>query len=278
MTNLVNTKSTSKEDQRKQEEEEEEEEDPTDIFDTSLSSLFSIPPIAFSTSSPSAPYVYTNPLGIKISLKLPNPPPDLYTKLQANNLWLSGIYLADMIATHRLSPLLQGRVCELGAGAGLPGIAAGLEGCQVVSTDWGVDEVLDVIKGNFERAGVNDYKVVGHEWGTDPDPLLEGGDKFDALLLADTLWVTEAHNALLDSVFALLKPGGVAHIAAGLHTGRGPVDRFLAAARERGGKVQAIKEVRWNRGVWDDYTTNEGVGEERGVVVYHTCTTPSEPC
>jgi predicted nicotinamide N-methyase len=258
-------------------------EDPTDIFDTSLSSLFSIPPIAFSTSSPDAPYIYTTPSGTAIELKLPHPPPSLYTKLQANNLWLAGIFLADMIdsAEIDIAPGRDSRVCELGAGAGLPGLVAGLRGCTVVSSDWGVEEVLDVIKGNFERAKVGNFKVVGHEWGTDPTPLLDAtsgqgygteSEKFDSLLLADTLWVTEAHSALLDSVLALLKPGGTAHIAAGLHTGRGPVERFVSSARARGATVRAVKEVRWNNGQWEGYEAPERPDEERGVVVYYTCT------
>lgn len=156
----------------------------------------------------------------------------------------------------------------------MPGIVAGLKGAEVLSTDWGVDEVLDVIKGNFDRAKVPRYSVLGHEWGTDPSPLLSAGSggKFDSLLLADTLWVTEAHSALLDSVYAILKSGGTAHVAAGLHTGRGPLERFVAAARTRGANVKHIKEVRWNRGQWEDYEPPADSVEERGVVVYYTCT------
>ena len=92
------------------------------------------------------------------------------------------------------------------------------------------------------------------------------------LLLADTLWVTEAHAVLLDSIFALLDAQGVAHIAAGLHTGWGPVERFRAAAEKRGGIISPIKVVRWQAGGgWADHTLQkEGLEEERGVVVNFT--------
>lgn len=260
-------------------------EDPTDIFDTALSSIFDIPPIAFSTASPDAFHTYTPPAGAfaeagsPIDLRLPHPPPDLYTKLQANNLWLAAIFLSDSIARDEIELEPKHTVCELGAGAGLPGIVAGRKGCRVVSSDWGVDEVLDVIRDNFARAKIDheDWKVVGHEWGTDVTPLLTAlesptstRNKFDTLLLADTLWVTEAQSALLDSIHALLKPNGIAHIAAGLHTGRGPLERFVAAARARGATVTKIKEVRWNSGEWEVYTPPEKEQEERGVVVYYT--------
>lgn len=254
----------------------EGDEDPTDIFDTSFSSLFAIPPIAFSTASPDAYHTYHPPTGPSIQLRLPHPPPDLYTKLQANNLWLAAVYLADAIDKSDIA--LGNRVCELGAGAGLPGIVAGRQGCEVVSTDWGVDEVLDVIRDNFGRANVTSFKVVGHEWGTDPTALLcalssrEEGERFDNLILADTLWVTEAQSALLDSVSTLLKPGGTAHVAAGLHTGRGPLERFVVAAIERGADIVKVKEVRWNQGHWEAYEPPATEQEERGVVFHYTLT------
>lgn len=262
----------------------QDDEDPTDIFDTSFSSLFNVAPIAFSTASPGAYHTYSPPHGPAIELKLPHPPPDLYTKLQANNLWLAAVYLSDIISNGELD--LGKRVCELGAGAGLPGIVAGLGGCEVVSTDWGADEILHVIRHNFDRAKVKNYKVLGHEWGTDTTPLRSAfvtdtndtagldDDRFDSLILADTLWVTEAHSVLLDSVFSLLKKGGVAHVAAGIHTGRGPLKRFVNAATERGAVVQKVREVRWNQGIWEEYQMAEQAGDERGVVVYYTCTVP----
>jgi nicotinamide N-methyltransferase len=139
-------------------------------------------------------------------------------------------------------------------------------------------EVISAIKHNFGLACGDKGKwgVMGHTWGTDPSGLLHAlGDKprqFDVLLLADTLWVTEAHSVLLDSIFALLAPGGIAHIAAGLHTGRGPVERFRTAAKERGGELSDVKSVKWmTGGGWEEHTLpDKGLEEERGVVIYFT--------
>ncbi|KAK8854887.1 hypothetical protein IAR55_003626 [Kwoniella newhampshirensis] len=278
-----------------------DEEDPTDIFDASLSTLFSIPPIAFDASSSSSPYyIYTppqssssSPFFRQIHLALPSPPSNLYATLQANHVWLSSIYLADLLAS-RVIDVERKRVAELGAGAGLPGIVALLLGARsVISSDWGVSEVLDVITDNFGRATTASakqdteaerelqerWKVVGHEWGTDPSPLLcalsaDGEDKpeqFDILLLADVLWATSSHPMLIESIGNLLRPGGVAHVTAGLHTGRGPVTRFVEAVSKKGWNMVLKDEVRWKvDGGWEEYTESMKVGsveEERGVVI-----------
>lgn len=258
------------------------QEDPLDLFDTSLEVLFSIPPIAFSTSA-SGTFIYTppapSPLNQPINLILPSPPAELYSTLQANNVWLSGVFLADQISLRRIDIAGQ-RIAELGAGAGLPGIVACLSGAQVVSSDWDTPGVIGAIEQNFKGACGDEGKwaVVGHTWGSEATPLLKalGRDgeerQFDVLLLADTLWMTGAHSVLLDSVFALLKTDGVAHVAAGLHTGRGPVERFRAAAEARGGIVSQLEAVRWQTGGgWEVYhSPKEGLEEERGVVVYFT--------
>ncbi|WWD18960.1 hypothetical protein CI109_103417 [Kwoniella shandongensis] len=266
-------------------------EDPTDIFDTSLSTLFSIPPIAFDVSSSSSPYyTYTPPpssdLSKPIELRLPSPPSNLFTTLQANHVWLSSIYLADLLATQVID-VSQTRVAELGAGAGLPGIVALVCGKaeSVISSDWGVAEVIDVISDNFDRAVKSSdevegekWKVIGHEWGTDPSSLLSAlprtgkdSERFDILLLADVLWATASHPALIESIGNLLKPGGVAHLTAGLHTGRGPVNRFLEGVRDKSWKIVVKGEVRWkNDGGWEEYTEGmkkDSGEEERGVVV-----------
>ncbi|WVQ99878.1 hypothetical protein IAU59_007021 [Kwoniella sp. CBS 9459] len=358
-------------------------EDITDIFDSSLTTIFDIPPIGFAPVHSTGLYTYSPSLltsscnGTKradsdntnvacaesesstlgahhrpIELRLPQPPSNLYTTLQANLIWPSALYLADLLVHGQIN--VKGKkVAELGAGAGLPGIVALVDGDAegVVSTDWGVEEVLSVLADNFTRACKNDslngsggqeqtepaggegkkmsrWKVVGHQWGTDPSPLLRtlssepgidassssitldpaGEDQrpasgnssdcdghFDVLLLADVLWTTSSHSALLDSIANLLRRAsktstphpnqphsksprrrdqmyGEAHITAGLHTGRGPVERFTASARERGMKVTMIREVRLGRNGWEAYDESMAKAgeEERGVVVYFT--------
>jgi predicted nicotinamide N-methyase len=250
-------------------------EDVEDIFDTSLGAVFDIAPIAFSTPSPTALHTYTPQRGgPPIHLQLAHPPANLHA-LQVNYLWLAGIYLADLICCE--VDLSGKRVAELGAGAGLPGIMAARKGAEVVSSDWAADEVLDVLRANFKRnATESAFEVVGHRWGTDPTGMLNAlatqATRFDTLLLADTLWITDAHSALLDSILALLSPSGIVHIAAGLHTGRGPVQRFISAATARGATVTPVREVCWKiGGGWGDYNRPEGgLEEERGVVVYFT--------
>jgi nicotinamide N-methyltransferase len=272
-----------------------EHEDLADILDISLPALFSIAPIAFSTPTPTSFHTYLPPPPhTPIQLRLPNPSAEVYSKLQANHLWLSALYLADLIHLQKIQ--VQGQIiAELGAGAGLPSLSACRLGAKVVASDWGDRGILEALEDNFTRTcPAGGWAVRGHEWGTDPTPLLDALDlvglrtgphedddlasrldpkhnRFDKLFLADTLWVTEAHSALLDSVWNLLKPGGIAHIAAGLHTGRGPLWRFIEMAEKRGGTVMNQKEVLWKaEDEWEEgaVSSSSGLEEERGVVVY----------
>lgn len=263
-------------------------EDTADIFDSSIFTLFAVPPIGFSTSNPDEPWVYTSPVGDVVKLWLPHPPADLYAALQANNLWLSAIFLADHISRGEIS--LHTAVCELGAGAGLPGITAARAGSYVLCTDYDSAEVVATIKRNYEynlrntssegtpeetSEGRYRWAVRGHTWGTPTESLLSLSEGGYDLLLADTLWSTGGHEALIDSVLALLRDGGTAHVAAGLHTGRGPVNRFMALAAARGLDVKKIREVKWSSsGGWETYSDEEremeSEGEVRGVVVYYT--------
>ncbi|KAJ9125108.1 hypothetical protein QFC22_000061 [Naganishia vaughanmartiniae] len=323
-----------------------------EIFEDSLLSLFQHRPIAFSTKGPEDPYVYL-PSGIQllrrasvenkdgkenskddndngsmplqlpplkqqpaIKLNLPTAPPALHTTLQLSHLWLSSIFLADLIS-HHLITVNRERICELGAGAGLPGIVSALNGAkEVVATDYAVplqqgreEGVLDVLRSNFlrtvpraaEEEG-NTWAVLGHTWGDGESvrrvlssPLNSNSNshteaesgKFTLLLLADLLWSTASHSALITSLERLMDPQkGRACVVAGLHQGRGPVERFICSWKAAGGWLRYEMEVQWGpegwelledfRGTVDDgkweylYDEARNGGDEHGTVVYFT--------
>lgn len=111
-----------------------------------------------------------------------------------------------------------------------------------------------------------------------PSNTSDSSNTFDVLLLADLLWSSHAHTSLITSLSHLLTPyTGVAHVMAGLHQGRGAVERFKVAWRDAGKDnwVEDVEEVRWAKeGGWEVYEggkqKQEGGGEERGVVVWFT--------
>lgn len=256
---------------------ESEDDDDLDIFDSGLSSLFNVPPIGFS-SNRGKPHVYTPPqasgLG-PVDVWTASPPAAVFSKLQAQHLWLAAVYLADKISTGIIRP--EGSVLELGAGAGLPSVVTGLrrksDGSTdgvVVCTDYDDATVIANISCNVSTASAP-VAVRGHSWGTPTDELLSLSPQGYSLLLADTLWSTDTHGILLDSILALLAKDGVAHLAAGLHTGRGPHDRFRKLAEERGLVMEKREEVIYDCGEWKRHE-DEGMGleEERGVVIYYT--------
>ncbi|GMK59148.1 hypothetical protein CspeluHIS016_0701630 [Cutaneotrichosporon spelunceum] len=260
-------------------------EDSADIFDTALCTLFQVPPIGFSTASPDDPHTYTPPVGTPVRLWLPHPSASVHATLQANHLWLSAVFLADRIASGDISfgnahpGTGSEAVVELGAGAGLPSIMAARSGARVVCTDYDDSVVVATIQRNFEADKPGDWAVMGHGWGSDVSKLLSHAQRgYDAVLLADTLWSSDKHGILLDSVTSLLRrptegyAGGVVHVAAGLHTGRGPVTRFIKMVTERGLTATFQAEVQWlPGGGWGPHQwEGEELQEERGVVVYYT--------
>ena len=114
------------------------------IFEDGLLSLFDHHPVAFSTPSPSDPYIYRPspvPLSpqydtsrttalpdLQVPVYLPVAPSALHSTLQLTHIWLSSVLMADLIFSHAIDIASGSRVCELGAGAGLPSIAALLVG------------------------------------------------------------------------------------------------------------------------------------------------------
>ncbi|ORY75062.1 hypothetical protein BCR35DRAFT_306495 [Leucosporidium creatinivorum] len=115
-------------------------------------------------------------------------------------------------------------VIELGAGGGLPGLVAALEGAdQVVISDFPDPALVNNLAKNVEmniekKEGIAETKAMGFTWGSTPAPLFEAINdaspssapaedrKFDLILLSDLVFNHSQHAALLDSCLSLLSP------------------------------------------------------------------------
>jgi len=106
-------------------------------------------------------------------------------------LWPSGVALAEHVAALNLA---GSRVLELGAGLGLPSLAAALRGADVLATDWAEDAVA-LLAANAARNGVRLRSAVAR-W----DEPQRFGAGWDLVLGADLLY--EQRNA--EQLLALL--------------------------------------------------------------------------
>ncbi|MEA2168795.1 MAG: hypothetical protein QOF76_2095 [Solirubrobacteraceae bacterium] len=137
-------------------------------------------------------------------------------------LWPSALALAEAMGDHGARPLDPVTVLELGAGLGVPAIAAALARDRVVATDWAADAV-ELLRENAARNGAP-MRVLRWSWTADPAPL---GGPFDRVLAADVLYEARNVGQLLDALPGLVAPGGEAWIA---DPGRTTAAPFLAAA------------------------------------------------
>jgi predicted nicotinamide N-methyase len=101
-------------------------------------------------------------------------------------LWPSGVALAQHIGS---LDVRGKRVVELGAGLGLPSLAAALAGADVLATDW-ADDAVALLRVNAER---NDIVLRAERVRWDEPELLLVGSPWDVVLGADLLY--EARNA-----------------------------------------------------------------------------------
>jgi predicted nicotinamide N-methyase len=108
-------------------------------------------------------------------------------------LWPSGIALARTVGTLELA---GARVLELGAGLGLPSLAAALGGAEVLATDW-ADDAVELLRDNAERNGIS-LRVEVVRWDEPERLLLEA--PWRLVLGADLLY--ELRNA--DQLLAML--------------------------------------------------------------------------
>jgi predicted nicotinamide N-methyase len=135
-------------------------------------------------------------------------------------LWASGVALAREVGD---SDLRDARVLELGAGLGLPSLAAAIRGADVLATDWAEDAV-ELLRVN---AGRNRVELRAERVRWDEPALLLAGAPWDRVIGADLLY--ESRNA--DQLLDLLPLLGADVLLA--DPGRPFVRGFLERAAER---------------------------------------------
>jgi predicted nicotinamide N-methyase len=101
-------------------------------------------------------------------------------------LWASGVALAKVVSA---LDVRDSRVLELGAGLGLPSLAAALRGASVLATDW-ADDAVALLRANAKRNSIR-LRVKRVRWD-DPEPLLREAP-WQLVLGADLLY--EERNA-----------------------------------------------------------------------------------
>jgi predicted nicotinamide N-methyase len=106
-------------------------------------------------------------------------------------LWPSGVALARVVAGLEL---YGKRVLELGAGLGLPSLAAALRGGDVLAIDWAEDAVA-LLRDNAARNGIS-LRAECVRWD-EPGPLLEEAP-WDLVLGADVLYEQRNAERLLE--------------------------------------------------------------------------------
>lgn len=226
-------------------EEEGEEEDPIDILGSGAFSLFG--DVQPALGEPTKLFVYSPPPSISPSwsLNIRVPPATTgKTDLMWHYVWKSALRLADLIVLGKVD--VRGRrVIELGAGAGIPGLVAAREGAaSVVLSDFDDNQLIANLNDNITLAlspsTASVVRAVPFTWGTPPDHL----DKdYDVILIADCLWYSSAHVALVASLGTLLsrQPSSFIQIVAGVHSGRDAVRSFLRMAQDGG----LVKRGEW---------------------------------
>ncbi|TCD69136.1 hypothetical protein EIP91_008612 [Steccherinum ochraceum] len=194
--------------------------------------------------------------------------------LHASSIWASSIYLADHIADLHIPDLLASvrpargtrddpmvplRILELGAGAGLPSIilaAAYSIDVHVTASDYPDPELIRTLEENIVRNGVTrNCGVVPYAWGTDATCLLrtlpsasvpspDVQDGFDLIIAADTLWNSDFHAPLFQTMTTTLRhePHARIQLVAGMHTGRYTLQSFLDILLQYGLDVDVVEE------------------------------------
>lgn len=150
-------------------------------------------------------------------------------------IWESTMALADFMAAQAPEP--DARVLELGAGLGLPGLAAAAAGHRVVLSDY-EEHILDFQRVSAAASGVT--RQVEHlllDWRQPP-----ALPQFKTIIGAEILFREEFFTPLLEIMDRFLAPGGSIYLAHDIR--RLSVAPFLLRAEKEKGFTVAISRRR----------------------------------
>ncbi|MDA8234362.1 MAG: methyltransferase domain-containing protein [Clostridia bacterium] len=115
-------------------------------------------------------------------------------------LWPASLALARWLTRTRN---LQGlKVLELGAGLGLAGIAAALQGARVTQTDY-VDKAMEMAGENARLNGLEEVIQIVDDWRE-----FQMEEEFEIILGSDILYEPNLHPYLTEIFNRNLRPGG----------------------------------------------------------------------
>ncbi|KAI9203961.1 uncharacterized protein BJ171DRAFT_582338 [Polychytrium aggregatum] len=208
-----------------------------EVFETGMSILFSEPEI--NAGSPGE-HIQVAFRGMpKIGLRIADINP-AHVGLFAHHVWKSSILLSQIVLEQRYGVSVAGARClELGGGAGLVSVVCSLVGAKaIVSSEYPDASIIEALESNMQ----SNYQVVGHCWGS-PTQADFGDERFEIILMADTLWISDQHDNLIKDLQALLQPGGYIIATAGLHTGYTAVESFFHKAEQAGFQIERLDTV-----------------------------------
>jgi predicted nicotinamide N-methyase len=137
--------------------------------------------------------------------------------------WEAALVLADFMAAQPPEP--DGRVLELGAGLGLPGLAAAAAGHRVTLSDYEA-HVLDFQRVSAAASGVADrVEHLRLDWRKPPEL-----PPFTTIIGAEILFREDFFEPLLAIMTQCLAPGGSIYLAHDFS--RQSLPRFLARAEK----------------------------------------------
>ena len=207
--------------------------------------------------------LYTNPPPGKKEIELSLPDTDSM-ELMAHHVWEAAIQMSNLIARGVIN--VKGkRVLELGAGAALPSIISSFCGSKMtVVTDYNESAIVENMKKNLAKhvsLDRDDVGVFGYTWGESPDDVLCCNDdaRFDAILLADTLWLGDQHESLLTACDTFLKrDGGTIYLTYQHHNDKAPIFFDLATSDKWGYEIVSSTKIPWGGRTLEEFDEDDG--------------------